>query len=79
MQYKNLYLEFLPYALAPPLFIMTHDTLAIADDYSLTPLHKLYDIMGICSVGAFTALLYPITMPVCAIRYLYRNHLKRTL
>jgi len=79
MQYKNLYLEFLPYALAPPLFSITHDTVAIVGNYSLSPVRKLFDVMGICSLGAFSGIFYPVTMPICAIRYVYRNHLKRTL
>jgi len=74
-QWKDFYFTFLPYALSPPLFSSTYNSFKIMDDKILSPTHKLFDIMGIYSVGTFSGIFYPVTMPLFAIRYLYRNRI----
>lgn len=74
-RYINLYLDFLPFALVPPLFTSSLASLKLIDDERIKPSHKIADVMGIFSVGAFAGLFYPISMPIFAVRYLYRNRI----
>ncbi len=44
-------------------------------DKVIYPHHKLFNMMGIVSLGGLIGVSYPISMPLLMARYLYRNRI----
>jgi hypothetical protein len=72
--YYRYYLTGLPFAMVPSLF--SSGMCAITDmvhDDIIYPHHKAMNFMGVISIGAMIGFTYPISAPLLACRYLYRN------
>jgi len=72
MNYLHLYKTFLPCALTPSLttsfFISLDETLS-----KNPPQIRLINVLGLLSVGTMIGLSYPISVPLLAGRFLYKN------
>jgi hypothetical protein len=75
--YYRYYLTGLPYAIAPSLFSSSLCGMSELTDSRdvIYPHHKVMNFMGVLSIGAAIGFTYPISVPLLAGRYLYRNRI----
>lgn len=74
MNYLHLYKAFLPCAMVPSMmmsgFIGMDEVMSKSQ-----PQARIMNTFGVLSVGALVGLSYPISVPLLAGRYLYRNRI----
>lgn len=72
MNYLHMYKTLLPCAMVPSLmtsyFISLDETLS-----KKAPQTRLINVLGLLSVGTMVGLAYPISVPLLAGNFLYRN------
>jgi hypothetical protein len=76
MYYRH-YINGLPFALVPSLFSSSMCALSELMDSRdiIHPHHKVMNFTGVLSIGAAIGFTYPVSAPLLAIRYLYRNRI----
>ena len=72
MNYLHMYKTFLPCAMVPSL--MTSYFISLDETLSKNhPQTRLINVLGLLSVGTIVGLAYPISVPLLAGNFLYRN------
>ena len=72
MNYLHLYKTLLPCAMVPSL--MTSYFISLDESLSKKPAKtRLINVLGLLSVGTVIGLAYPISVPLLAGNFLYRN------
>jgi len=76
MYYRH-YATCLPFMMVPSLFSSSLCAFSELMDYkNIVPPHdKVFNFMGVLSIGAAIGFTYPVSMPLLAGRYLYRNRI----
>ena len=75
--YMRYYVTGLPFALVPSMFasgLCGLSELMESRDV-IYPHHKIFNFMGVLSIGVAIGFTYPISAPLLAGRYLYRNRI----
>jgi hypothetical protein len=72
MNYLHIYKSLLPYAVIPSVSI-SYIVSINENDKHCYPQIQVINMLGLMSVGTLIGLTYPISMPLLAGRYLYRN------
>ena len=77
MNYTHHYVTGLPFVMVPSLFSSSICALnELMDHKHIVSQHdKLLNFMGVLSIGIFIGFTYPVSMPLLAGRYLYRNRI----
>lgn len=75
MKYLQLYKNGLPYAMASSVGISYFIGIVNIKSEVFYPKDQMMNVLGIMSIGAFVGLSYPVSMPLLAGRYLYRNRI----
>ena len=74
MRYFHHYMTGLPFVMVPSLFSSSICALnELMDHKHIYPHDKVMNFMGVLSIGAVIGFAYPVSMPLLAGRYLYRN------
>jgi hypothetical protein len=73
MNYLHLYKAGLPFAVIPSFGVSYFVSLSSMKHDVFHPHTQVMNILGLVSVGTMIGLAYPITVPLLAGRYLYRN------
>jgi len=73
MNYLQLYKKYLPYAMTSSMTMGSFFGLLDIRSEVAYPHDHLMNVMGLVSFGAILGLTYPVSIPVLAGRYLYRN------
>jgi hypothetical protein len=75
MRYFHHYINGLPFVMVPSLFSSSLCALNELMDYKnmISQSDKVLNFMGVLSIGTFIGFAYPVSMPLLAGRYLYRN------
>ncbi len=75
MRYFHHYITGLPFVMVPSLFSSSLCALNELMDYKnvVSQHDKVLNFMGVLSIGTFIGFAYPVSMPLLAGRYLYRN------
>ena len=75
--YYRYYTIGLPFAMVPSLFSSSMCAISELMDTRdiIYPHHKVLNFMGVLSIGAAIGFTYPISAPLLAGRYLYRNRI----
>lgn len=77
MRYFHHYMTGLPFVMGPSLFSSSICALNELMDYKIrnSQSDKVLNFMGVLSIGTFIGFAYPVSMPLLAGRYLYRNRI----
>jgi hypothetical protein len=75
--YYRYYLTGLPFVMVPSLFSSSICALnELMDHKNIISQHdRLLNFMGVLSIGAFVGFTYPVSVPLLAGRYSYRNRI----
>ena len=73
MNYIQLYKTFLPYAIAPSVSVSYIIGITETKSDVFYPHVQVMNVLGVLSIGTLIGMAYPISIPLLAGRYLYRN------